>query len=324
MVALKTITIDRTSALPPWVQIKDQIKLAYCLGRLNQGDILPSIRALAEQVDVGEAIVRRVYQELTQSGFLSAEPRKHLMVTDSLTKPEHVEALARECSDECDRLVEWARERHVSPTSLARLFLRRAMESAQRRPAYAYVDLGRRAADAFAEVISNTWEIPVEALTIRELVELPASELEAYAGILVSHFRHEPLLTALEGRTASIFPIRVKLHPRTIRKIKRRAAGSSVLLVLAPDDATRVGHELRTYLASEFGDNVGIDLASINDISDLAAEAGNGKYRLLIVSWHIWDELSEEARNLPNVVASENEIIMESLERARVAAGILV
>ena len=52
------------------------------------------------------------------------------MVTDTLSKPEHVEALAQECSDECDRLVEWARERHVSPTSLARLFLRRATESA--------------------------------------------------------------------------------------------------------------------------------------------------------------------------------------------------
>ena len=28
-----------------------------------------------------------LYQELTQSGFLSAEPRKHLMVTDTLSKP---------------------------------------------------------------------------------------------------------------------------------------------------------------------------------------------------------------------------------------------
>ncbi len=321
---MKSITIDRTSALPPWVQIKDQIKLAYCLGRLNEGDILPSIRALAEQLDIGEAIVRRVYQELTQSGFLSAEPRKHLMVTDTLTKPEHIEALARECSDECDRLVKWARERHVSPTSLARLFLRQAMESARCRPAYAYVDLGRRAAEAFADVISSTWEVPVKAMTISEIRQLSSEVVEGYAGILVNHFRHEPLLEALEGRPAAIFPIRVKLHPRTIQKIQREVDGSTVVLVLAPDDAARVGQELRSYLASELGDDMNIQITSIDDIPDLAAEASNGENGLWVVSWHIWDDIPETARRLANVVSSENEIIMESLERARIAAGILV
>ena len=47
---MKTITIDRTNPLPTWVQIKDQIKILYSLGRLNEGDVLPSIRALAVQV----------------------------------------------------------------------------------------------------------------------------------------------------------------------------------------------------------------------------------------------------------------------------------
>lgn len=321
---MRAIRIDRTSSLPPWVQIKDQIKLAYCLGGLNEGDVLPSIRSLAEQLGVGEAIVRRVYQELTASGFLSAEPRKHLMVTDTLKKPEHVESLTQECADECDRLVEWARGRRVSPTSLARLFLQRATESARRRPAYTYVDLGRRAAEAFAEVISNAWEVPVKAMTLDELVKLPVEDIEAYAGILVNHFREGPLLEALNGCAASVFPIRVKLHPRTIRKIRRHAAGTSVLLVLAPTDAARVGPQLRGYVEGEFGDDVKVELLSLDDIGDLAAEAENGHFRLVVVSWHIWDEIPEKARRLSNVVRAENEIMMESLERARVAAGILV
>jgi len=318
---LRTITIDRTSVLPPWVQIKDQIKLAYCLGRLNEGDVLPSIRALAERLDVGEAIVRRVYQELTQSGFLSAEPRKHLMVTDTLTKPEHVESLARECSRECDRLVEWARERHVSPTSLARLFLRRATDGAQRRPAYVYVDLGKRAAEGFSRVISDAWEVPVKAMTLDEIVQLSSEELEAYTGILVNHFRHEPLLESLGGRAANVFPIRVRLHPRTIRKIQRQPTGSTVMLVLASDDAARVGQELRSYLASEIGDHVSVEIRSIDAIPDLAAEASSGTFQLVIVSWHIWDDVPENARQLGNVFASENEIIMESLERASSRRG---
>ncbi len=204
---MKTISIDRTGSLPPWVQIKEQLKLAYSVGRLNEGDVLPSIRALADQLGVGDAIVRRAYHDLTQSGFLSAEPRKHLMVTDTLTKPGHVEALAQECTGECDRLIGWARSRGVSSISLARLFLRQAIHNEQKRPAYVYVDLSKISAQRFAELISKTWELPVAAMTIDEVARLSGDELASFAGILVNYFRHDRLLATLVGRTTGIFRV---------------------------------------------------------------------------------------------------------------------
>ena len=54
---MRTITIDRTSALPPVVQIKDHIKLAYCFGRLREGDVMPSIRALADQFALADLLI---------------------------------------------------------------------------------------------------------------------------------------------------------------------------------------------------------------------------------------------------------------------------
>ena len=321
---MKALRIDRTGSLPPCVQIKEQLKLAYSLGRLSEGDVLPSIRALADQLGVGDAIVRRAYQELTQSGFLSAEPRKHLMVTDTLKKPEHVEALAKKCSEECDRLVEWARGQRVSPIALARLFQQRALENEHRRPAYVYVDLSNAAADHFSELISNTWALPVEAMTIDDVAEVSNDELSRYAAILVNYFRHEQLLAALGGRTAAVFPIRMKLHTRIIRKIQRQAAGSTVLLVLPAIDAVRVAEETLSYLEEEVGANVHLQAAAIDDIPDLAAEARSGRYRLLVVSRHIWADIPEKARRLANVVSNENAIVMESLERARIAAGVFV
>jgi len=65
---LKSLLVDRASSLPPWIQIKEQIKVAYTVGRLQGGDLLPSIRALAKQLGVGEAVVRRAYRELTDLG----------------------------------------------------------------------------------------------------------------------------------------------------------------------------------------------------------------------------------------------------------------
>lgn len=321
---MKTISIDRTGSLPLWVQIKEQLKLAYSLGDLSEGDVLPSIRALADRLGVGDAIVRRAYQELTQSGFLSAEPRKHLMVSDTLTKPGHVEALAKECTDECDRLIDWAGSRGVSSISLARLFLRQAIQSEQKRPAYVYVDLSKTSAQRFAELISKTWELPVAALTVDELVRLSDAELASFAGVLVNYFRHDRLLASLDGRRATIFPVRTKLHPRIIRKIRRQAAGSSVLLVLPRDDAVRIGDATLTYLEAEVGDNVRLKTATVDDIPDLVAEAESGRYRLVIVSRHLWDDIPEKARRLANVIPNENELIMESLEKARIASGVLV
>ncbi len=321
---MKTITIDRTGSLPLWVQIKEQLKLAYSVGRLNEGDVLPSIRALADQLGVGDAIVRRAYQELTQSGFLSAEPRKHLMVTDTLTKPGHVEALAQDCTVECDRLIDWARSRGVSSISLARLFLRQAIQNEQKRPAYVYVDLSKISAQRFAELISKTWELPVAAMTIDEIARLSDDEIASFAGILVNYFRHDRLLATLDGRTTGIFPVRMKLHPRIIRKIRRQAAGSSVLLVLPRDDAARVGEVTLAYLEEEVGDNVRLETAAVDDISDLAAEAQSGRHRLIIVSRHLWDDIPEKTRCLGNVIPNENALVMESLEKARIASGVLV
>jgi len=268
--------------------------------------------------------VRRVYQELTQSGFLSAEPRKHLMVTATLTKPGHVEALAQECSAKCDRLIDWAQEHNVSATSLARLFLRSATENENRKPAYTYVALTRAAAERFAREISKTWEIPVAPLTFADVVELSDAELASYAGILVNYFRHDGMLAALGGREARVFPVRVKLHERILRKIRRQGAGADVLLVVPKDDAPRVAAALLKFIARDVGHEVRLHTAAVDDVRDLADDVERGRYRLAVVSRHIWDDIPEKARRLPNVIPNENVLVMESLERVRVAAGILV
>ena len=319
------LVVDETSPLPPWVQIKEQIKLAYTVGRLNEGDVLPSIRSLARQLRVSDAAVRRAYDELTSLGLLSAAPRKYLIVTDTLSKPDHMEELARQVAARSDRMVDWARGRGLSPISVARILLLRAIESEQASPAYIYVDLTAKVAADFASSIATAWQIPVGSASLEEAASLSRRELQSLSAILVNSYRYESLRKTIRGYPVErIVPVRVRLHRRLIRRIQRMPAGSRVLCVLQDDDATHIGRAVLDYVQSTVGDKVTISTAALGDVDDLAGLARKDGFGLILVSRHVWDQIPEKARRLPGVVPAENELIRESLEKERIRAGVLV
>lgn len=67
------IVISNTSEKPLYQQIKDQIKEAIFTGELTDGDILPSIRNLANDIKVSVLTIRRVYEDLENEGFLTRQ-----------------------------------------------------------------------------------------------------------------------------------------------------------------------------------------------------------------------------------------------------------
>lgn len=64
------LIISNTSDAPIYQQIKDQIKNAILLGELKEGELLPSIRVLANDLHVSVLTTRRVYDELEAEGFI--------------------------------------------------------------------------------------------------------------------------------------------------------------------------------------------------------------------------------------------------------------
>lgn len=67
------IMISNTSEKPLYQQIKDQIKEAIFTGELTDGDTLPSIRNLANDIKVSVLTIRRVYEDLENEGFLTRQ-----------------------------------------------------------------------------------------------------------------------------------------------------------------------------------------------------------------------------------------------------------
>ena len=84
------IIVSNTSDQPLYQQIKDQIKDEILRGELKEGELLPSIRVLANDLRVSVLTTRRVYDELQSEGFIITKAGK-----GSFVAPENLELLQR-------------------------------------------------------------------------------------------------------------------------------------------------------------------------------------------------------------------------------------
>ena len=63
------VIVSNSSDVPLYVQIKEQIKDAILKGELEDGELLPSIRNFANDVQVSILQIRRVYEESEKEGL---------------------------------------------------------------------------------------------------------------------------------------------------------------------------------------------------------------------------------------------------------------
>ena len=73
------INVKSTQSL--YEQIEDQIRRLILGGMLEQGEMLPSVRALSQELGVSIITTRRAYTELEQQGFVETVPAKGTFVS---------------------------------------------------------------------------------------------------------------------------------------------------------------------------------------------------------------------------------------------------
>ena len=64
------IIISNANKKPIYDQIASQIKNMIINGTLNEGDALPSMRALAQELRISVITTKRAYEELERDGFI--------------------------------------------------------------------------------------------------------------------------------------------------------------------------------------------------------------------------------------------------------------
>ena len=84
------IEIDFNSDEALYLQLCNQIILGIATSQLSEGDVLPSVRALADTIGINMHTVNKAYSVLRQEGYLKVDRRKGAVIALDL---DHAKAL---------------------------------------------------------------------------------------------------------------------------------------------------------------------------------------------------------------------------------------
>ena len=89
------IIISNANKKPIYEQIASQIKNMIINGTLNEGDALPSMRGLAQELRISVITTKRAYEELERDGFIETATGRGSFVAGKILEFIHEEQLRR-------------------------------------------------------------------------------------------------------------------------------------------------------------------------------------------------------------------------------------
>jgi GntR family transcriptional regulator len=112
--------VNFKSAKPVYLQVVDQVKAAAASGALQSGEMLPSIRPLAEELRVNRNTVAKAYTELESQGVIESLPGKGCFLKPN-NSPLKKEVRRKLLAQEIDQAVVQAHHLQVSPEEFLEL-----------------------------------------------------------------------------------------------------------------------------------------------------------------------------------------------------------
>ena len=82
------VTIDFNSDEALYIQLRNQIILSIAMSEIQEGDNLPSVRELAENIGINMHTVNKAYTILKQEGYVKLDRRKGAVIAVDCNK-EH-------------------------------------------------------------------------------------------------------------------------------------------------------------------------------------------------------------------------------------------
>ena len=90
------IEIDFNSDEAIYMQLRNQIILGIATSRFQEGDMLPSVRQLADSIGINMHTVNKAYTVLKQEGYVKVDRRKGAMIALDIDKMRALAEIRRE------------------------------------------------------------------------------------------------------------------------------------------------------------------------------------------------------------------------------------
>lgn len=89
------IKIDFQSDEALYIQLRNQIILGIATSTLREGDVLPSVRQLAEDIGINMHTVNKAYSVLRQEGFVTIDRRRGAIVSLDVDKVQALDEMQK-------------------------------------------------------------------------------------------------------------------------------------------------------------------------------------------------------------------------------------
>jgi DNA-binding transcriptional regulator YhcF (GntR family) len=217
--AASPFMINKQSAVPLHVQLKEQIRYAIMSGSYPAGSTLPSIRDLTAELGIHRNTVHRVYLELQASGLLVSRPGKGVFVNEawsdtvSAKEMNAVDALIGRAFDEASRL-------GISPITLVKLAGQRAPSFDASHPVVAFVECTAHQSQECAKDLAESFGIHVQHLLLDDLRAKPKGLAPHLKHLVTSLFHYDEVRGLIKSGDRKVHPVTYDLHPVT-RKLLR-------------------------------------------------------------------------------------------------------
>jgi len=112
--------LNYKSAKPVYLQVVDQVKAAVASGAAREGDPLPSIRPLAEELRINRNTIAKAYAELEHQGVIESLAGKGCFITRQ-PSPLRKDARLKLLTEEIDAAVIAAMHLQIDQAEFVRL-----------------------------------------------------------------------------------------------------------------------------------------------------------------------------------------------------------
>lgn len=90
------IEIDFNSDEALYIQLRNQIIIGIATSKLSEGDALPSVRQLAEDIGINMHTVNKAYTVLKQEGFVKVDRRRGAVIAIDIDKLHAMDEMMRD------------------------------------------------------------------------------------------------------------------------------------------------------------------------------------------------------------------------------------